>query len=309
MANFYKKPLIYLPKRSRNGGSGGEQLARSFVVQGETHHISSPLSYVPQYSGLCFFYKYWNLATTSHYYPQTQTTKVFKNKYNIKGENTFRFDYAEGEHPTSDTDRTLYFGMKLQLDNNMNDVSIQQNLRHDYYKLLNNYYWITNNLNWRLSSAFLSDDMLPCYLLVGVPSTGALYVLKFSDTPGQEEITGINIYDPDVCQGTGGYAQINNPRQTTFYYRLEYFSENTDYRPGQGSRTVTNIVNWVKTIPELANEGDCEIFIIGIPSGGVVTYYPEFDHDELFSVVQMLCNMNEGDFNYTALTVHDVRTP
>lgn len=307
MANFYQKPFIYLPKKSKgNGGSG--QLARSFVVQGETHHISSPLSYVPQYSGLCFFYKYWNLATTSHYYPQTQTTKVFKNKYNIKGEDTFRFDYAEGEHPTPDTGRTLYFGMKLQLDNNMNDTSVQQQLRHDYYKLLDNYYWVTNNLNWKLVTAFMSEDLLPCYLLVGIPNTNDLYVLQFSDTPGQEEITGINIYDPNVCQGDGGSFQLNNPRENRYYYTIQYFSENTDYQPGTGARTVTNIVNWVKTIPQLANEAPCEIFIIGIPSGAFA-YYPEFNHDELFSVVQMLCNMNEGDFNYTGLTVHDVRIP
>lgn len=311
MANFYRKPFIYLPKRSRNGGSGGEQLKRSFVVQGETHHLSNQMTYTPEYNALCFFYKYWNLATTTHYNPQTQISKTFKNRYNINGETTFRFDYTTGEHPTSDTGRTLYFGVKLHLSNNMGDTSIQQQLRHDYYKLLNNYYWITNNLNWSLGGD-IGLNLVYCYMLVGIPSTNDLYVLKFSDTPDMEEITAIDLYKPQISGGNDsmGWNQLNNPRRTDFYYSVEYFSEDTTISAGYPARSVTNIVNWVKTIQALANEGpECEVFLIGIPAGGVVQYYPEFDHDELFSIVQMLCNINDDDFNYQTLTVHDVRNP
>lgn len=305
MANFYQKPFIYLPKKKASSSEGGD-LGRSFYVQGEPHFIHNNLDgtygggliptnhYVPQGSCQCYFYKYWNLSTTTHYDAQTQTSKVFKNKYSMKNNTWLRFDYKPGEMPTPDTDKMVYSGVKLKLDNTVGNSSIPTWSQHNYAKLIANYIISLYSSNWHLSD-FISYYAKACYVIVGYMDN--LYVL--CPNPTQRTVAFSMFQDSGTITNPSSGGYYNTAQRQSFDASWESFMQcsigSSDYF------ACTGMANMVKAAPGLSGEPECEVFLIGTPYndfGGIA----DFTNDELLNFVHMLCNVSDGDFNYTSIS-------
>ena len=284
----------------------------SIYVQSEPHFIHNALQgahyytppgslvpfpeyyYVRRGSCICYFYKYWMAAETTHINGQTQERKTFKNRYNFGNDLWYRFDYKPGEADLAQ-DRRTYYAIKLLLDNTENtSLDIPEWSQHNYSKLLSNYYFPSDFSAWALG-----DSTNPAYFVAGVNNN--LYVMKFSETAFRRSIS---TFDDSGTTAGSGEAAIYNPSQRNVYDFSWYSFKN--HGGSDPHQTSDAIAYWLHKIPQLVNEPECELFIIGVPDSSPFQLSPQFTNAQLENIVRMMCNVSDGDFEYTSIQTFNV---
>lgn len=284
MANFYKKPFIYLPKGRKSSGNGNNK-NEYFLAQGEPHRIQTSLNinnndtiYL-QNSKLCWFYRY---------YP-------FSTNVKIHHKDTLPFTYRANESPL-DYGHDIFYAMRLKLRKKTDGTTTYPN--YDYYSLLCNYYLYITNLNW--SIGFGNESNALVYLLAGKPETGSLYWIQIENSAVTPPVLNIRpqleVFQSSFRHGYDDWAEIDNPRRNVFYGDYETFS----YRCAQ------RFANYIKNVSELSGEPDAEMFMIGYPISAPAVV-PDFSEDELFYLVRFMCELNNGTCPYTYITQHIVQ--
>lgn len=280
MANFYKKPFIYLPKKKTINNY--PEIYDSFVVQDGGHTIRNSLE---NNNGTISFLHSWQSYFTRYYNPSSPRI------YSVPAHRYYLLYNQTGP----ELNETTFYCSKLKLYHNFKPNWTTS--RYNYYGQIVNYY--LGDDNW-VGDLWQNNNI---YLLAGINTYSSvgqnLHLIKHRNTYSGEDPT--IVYTLFRIQGTyfeatgnGHWMELNTDRRDYFYEQYTSLNMKTAHR----------ISDDLAQIAEFDDEPACELYFIGMPRGALYVD-PDFTNDELMTIVKMMCELHGSTCYYTAL-VEDI---